>query len=239
MSAARPGESLSPFFDRYVYKQTPLKEFLDKYELALHKKHKEEYIADIESRSSSPSLKTRCSFELQLSSMYTREIFIKFQHEVEEIYSCFGTTQLHADGPVIIFLVKERILGEGTRREIRDFEVLYSRTAGEVRCICRCFNFYGYLCRHSLCVLNFNGVEEIPPNYILSRWKKDYKRLYVPDHSPGGADGTDRIQWCNQLSRSALQVVEEGIISLDHYNVVLQAFQESLSKVHDVELKQK
>ncbi|XP_028204299.1 uncharacterized protein LOC114388164 [Glycine soja] len=238
MSAARPGESISPFFDRYVHKQTPLKEFLDKYELALHRKHKEESFSDIESRSSSPLLKTRCSFELQLSRMYTREMFMKFQLEVEEVYSCFGTTQLHVDGPIIIFLVKERVLIEGNRREIRDFEVLYSRTAGEVRCICSCFNFYGYLCRHALCVLNFNGVEEIPHKYILSRWKKDFKRLYVPDHSSGGVNDTDRIQWSNQLFRSALQVVEEGILSLDHYNVALQSLEESLSKVHDVEQRQ-
>ncbi|KAL5140701.1 Protein FAR1-RELATED SEQUENCE 6 [Glycine soja] len=241
MSAARPGESINPFFDRYVHKQTPLKEFLDKYELALHKKHKEESFSDIESRSSSPLLKTRCSFELQLSRMYTREMFMKFQLEVEEVYSCFGTTQLHVDGPIIIFLVKERVLIEGNRREIRDFEVLYSRTAGEVRCICSCFNFYGYLCRHALCVLNFNGVEEIPHKYILSRWKKDYKH---PNHSSGGANDTDctndtdRIQWSNQLFRSALQVVEEGILSLDHYNVALQSLEESLSKVHDVERRQ-
>ncbi|XP_027338246.1 uncharacterized protein LOC113852205 [Abrus precatorius] len=238
MSAARPGESISPFFDKYVHKQTPLKEFLDKYELALHKKYKEESFADIESRRSSPLLKTRCSFELQLSRIYTREMFMKFQLEVEEMYSCFGTTQLHVDGPIIIFLVKERVLIEGNRREIRDFEVLYSRTAGEVRCICSCFNFYGYLCRHALCVLNFNGVEEIPHKYILSRWKKDYKRLYIPDHSSGSTDDNDRIQWSNQLFKSALQVVEEGIISLDHYNVALQSIEESLSKVHDVEQRQ-
>lgn len=239
MSASHPGEGISPFFDRYVYKQTPLKEFLDKYELALNKNHTEESFADIESRSSSPLLKTRCSFELQLSRMYTREIFTKFQFEVEEMYSCFGTTQLHVDGPIIIFLVKERVLIEGSRREIKDFEVLYSRTAGEVRCICSRFNFCGYLCRHALCVLNFNGVEEIPHKYILSRWKKDYKRLYIPDHSSGStADDTDHIQWSNQLFRSALQVVEEGIISLDHYNVALQAFEESLNKVHDAEQRQ-
>ncbi|KAJ1420949.1 Zinc finger, PMZ-type [Sesbania bispinosa] len=215
-------------------------EFSNKLNLkkALHKKHKEESFSDIESRSSSPLLKTRCSFESQLSRMYTREIFMKFQFEVEEMYSCFGTTQLHVDGHIIIFLVKERVLIEGNRREIKDFEVLYSRTAGEVRCICSCFNFYGYLCRHALCVLNFNGVEEIPYKYILSRWKKDYKRLYVPDHSSGSADDTNRIQWSNQLFRSALQVVEEGIISLDHYNVALQAFEESLSKVHEVEQRQ-
>ncbi|BBG99129.1 FAR1-related sequence 6 [Prunus dulcis] len=237
MSAARPGETLSPFFDRYVHKQTPLKEFLDKYELALQKKHKEEALADIESRSSSPTLKTRCSFEFQLSKVYTREIFKKFQFEVEEMYSCFSTTQLHVDGPIIIFLVKERVVVEGNRREIRDYEVLYNRAAGEVRCICSCFNFYGYLCRHALCVLNFNGVEEIPSKYILSRWKKDFKRIYIPDHGSSNADDTDRMQWFNQLYRSALQIVEEGVISLDHYKVALQAFEESLNRVHDVEDK--
>lgn len=238
MCAAQPGDTLNPFFDRYVHKQTPLKEFLDKYELALQKKHKEENLADIESRSVSPTLKTRCSFELQLSRIYTREIFKKFQLEVEEMYSCFSTTQLHVDGPIVIFLVKERVLGEGNRREIRDFEVLYNRTAGEVRCICSCFNFYGYLCRHALCVLNFNGVEEIPSKYILSRWKKDYKRLYIPDHVCNNVDATDRVQWFNQLYRSALQVVEEGVISLDHYKAALQTFEESLNRVHDVEEKQ-
>lgn len=238
MSAALPGEALNPFFDRYVHKQTPLKEFLDKYELALQKKHKEETNADIESRSSGPMLKTRCSFELQLSKLYTREIFKKFQFEVEEMYSCFSTTQIHVDGPIIIFLVKERVMCEGNRREIRDYEVLYNRSAGEVRCICSCFNFYGYLCRHALCVLNFNGVEEIPSKYILSRWKKDYKRLYIPDHGSNRVDATDRVQWFNQLHRSALQVVEEGVISLDHYGVALQAFEESLNRVHEVEEKQ-
>lgn len=238
LSASRPGENLSPFFDKYVHKQTPLKEFLDKYELALQKKHKEETLADIESRNSSPELRTRCSFELQLSKLYTREIFKRFQFEVEEMYSCFSTTQLHVDGPIIIFLVKERVLAEGNRREIRDYEVLYNRSASEVRCICSCFNFYGYLCRHALCVLNFNGVEEVPSKYILSRCKKDYKRFYVPDQGSYNVDSIDHMQWFNQLYRSALQVVEEGAISLDHYKVALQAFEDSLNRVHVVEEKQ-
>lgn len=239
MSTARPGETLNPFFDKYVHKQTPLKEFLDKYELALQKKHKEEALADIESRSSNPTLKTRCSFEFQLSKVFTKEMFRKFQFEVEEMYSCFSTTQLHVDGPNIIFLVKERVMGEANRREIRDYEVLYNRTAGEVRCICSCFNFYGYLCRHALCVLNFNGVEEIPSRFVLSRWKKDYKRLYIHDHlvSNNVDSISDRVQWFNQLYRSALQIVEEGVISLEHYKVALQTFEESLNRVHGVEEK--
>lgn len=237
MFAARPGEIVSPFFERYLHKQTPLKEFLDKYELALQKKHKEETAADIESRNSNPPLRTRCSFELQLSKVYSREIFKKFQSEVEEMYSCFSTTQLHVDGPIVIFLVKERVLADGNRREISDYEVLYNRTASEVRCICSCFNFYGYLCRHALCVLNFNGVEEVPSKYILPRWKRDYKRIFIPDQGPNNVDSVDRVQWFNQLYRSSLQVVEEGAISLDHYNATLQAFEESLNRVHEVEEK--
>ena len=225
------------FFDKYVHKQTPLKEFLDKYELALQKKHKEEVLADIDSRNSNPELKTRCSFELQLSTVYTREVFKRFQLEVEEMYSCFSTTQLHVEGPVVLFLVKERVMVEANRREIRDFEVLYNRAAAEVRCICSCFNFYGYLCRHALCVLNFNGVEEIPLKYILPRWKKDYKRLHIPEQGSGNAVVTEGIQWFSQLYRSALQVVEEGVISLEHYKVALQAFEESLHRFHNVEHK--
>lgn len=235
MSTAQPAEILHPFFGKHVHKQTPLKEFLDKYELALQKKHKEETLSDMESRSSSPVLKTRCSFEQQLSKIYTKEIFQKFQLEVEEMYSCFSTTQIHVDGPYVIFLVKERVLGEGNRREIRDYEVYYNRGSAEVVCICSCFNFSGYLCRHALCVLNYNGVEEIPPKYILPRWKKDYKRLYAPDHANSNIDHCDRIQWFNQLYRSALRVVEEGVISLDHYKTALQAFEESLNRVHNVE----
>uniref|UniRef100_A0A7N1A8K1 Protein FAR1-RELATED SEQUENCE n=1 Tax=Kalanchoe fedtschenkoi TaxID=63787 RepID=A0A7N1A8K1_KALFE len=125
IAAASQGDNISPFFDKYVHKQTPLKEFLDKYEFAVQKKHKEESLADIESRNWTPILKSRCSFELQVSKAYTKEMFNKFQFEVEEMYSCFSTMQLHVNGPITIFLVKERILVEGNRREIRDFEAQF------------------------------------------------------------------------------------------------------------------
>ncbi|GER48449.1 FAR1-related protein [Striga asiatica] len=229
-------ESLNPIFDKCLHKQTPLKEFLDKYELALQRKQREETSADMESRGSNPELRTRCPFEIQVSKIYTRAMFERFRVEVMEMYSCFHTMQVHADGPVSIFVVKERVaaaLQEGNRREVREFEILYNRGAGEVRCICGCFNLYGYLCRHALCVLNFNGVEEIPARYILSRWKKDYKRLCVSGRGSGGCDSTGRVEWMGQLYRRAVQVVEEGVISLDHYKVALRAFEESLERMDE------
>ncbi|CAN4088591.1 unnamed protein product [Withania somnifera] len=181
MATSGSNETLTAF-DKYMHKQNPVKEFLDKYELALQKKFKEEVLADMESRNSNPELKTRCSFELLLSKLYTSDIFKRFQLEVEDMYPCFSTTQLHVDGQI-------------------------------------CFNFYGYLCRHALRVLNFNGVEEIPSKYILSRWKKDYKLLCASDPESSSIESTEQVQWYSQLYRSALLVVEEWVTSIDQYKV--------------------
>lgn len=113
----------------------------------------------------------------------------------------------------------------------RNFEVMYDKAGAEVRCMCSCFNLNGYLCRHALCILNYNGVEEIPFQYILSRWRKDFKRLYVPDLGSNNVDITNPVQWFDHLYRRAMQVVQEGMISQDHYMVSWQAFKESLNKV--------
>ncbi|KAJ9692726.1 hypothetical protein PVL29_011691 [Vitis rotundifolia] len=230
LSTFQQGESISSFFNGYVHEQTSLKEFFDMYEFILQKGHQKEALDDFESRDSTPTLKTRCFYELQLSNAYTKEIFEKFQGEIEMMSSCISITQLHANGPIVTYIVKERE-GDVNMREVRNFEVMYDKAGAEVRCICSCFNFKGYLCRHAMCVLNYNGLEEIPLQYILSRWRKDFKRLYVPDLGSNNVDITNPVQWFDHLYRRALQVVEEGMTSQDHYMVAWQAFKESLNKV--------
>ncbi|XP_057504767.1 protein FAR1-RELATED SEQUENCE 8-like [Actinidia eriantha] len=230
MFTSQPGEITSPFFDGYVHKQTTLKEFFDMYELVLQKKYQKESLDDFESKESSPMLKTSCPYELPLSEMYTKEIFLKFQEEVEMMASCLSVTQIHANGPIITYMVKEQE-EDGDLRGIRNFEVMYDKAGVEVRCICSCFNFKGYLCRHALCVLNYNRVDEIPIQYVLSRWRKDFKRMYVPDLGSNSIDITNPVQWFDHLYKRALQVVEEGMTSQDHYMVAWQAFKESLNKV--------
>jgi zinc finger SWIM domain-containing protein 3 len=74
-------------------------------------------------------------------------------------------------------------------------------------------------------------VEEIPPLYILARWRKDLKRFYVPDGGSNNIDIANPVQWFDHLYRRAMQVVEEGMISQDRYMVAWQAFKESLNKV--------
>ena len=231
LSTFQQGESMNSFFNGYVHEQTSLKEFFDMYEFILQKGYQKEAVDDLESRDTTPTLKTRCYYELQLSSVYTKEIYEKFQGEVGMMSSCIGITQLHAVGPIVTYIVKEREGGDVNTRDVRNFEVMFDKAGAEVRCICSCFNFKGYVCRHAMCVLNYNGLEEIPPQYILSRWRKDFKRLYIPDLGSNNVDITNPVQWFDHLYRRALQVVEEGMTSQDHYMVAWQAFKESLNKV--------
>ncbi|XP_062164703.1 protein FAR1-RELATED SEQUENCE 6-like [Alnus glutinosa] len=231
----RENEGLITFFDGYVHKHTSFKEFVDKYDLALHRKHLKEAMADLESRKPSLESKTRCNFEVQLSKMYTREIFQRFQSEVEGMYSCFNTRQVSVNGPIMTYIVKERVEVEGNEKEVRNYEVLYETTQVDIRCICSLFNYKGYLCRHALNVLNYNGVEEIPPRYILPRWSKDFQCRYALDNNSSNIGVYNPLYCYNYLHKHALPIVEEGAQSQQHYKIALQELEELLNKFNVVE----
>lgn len=230
ISGFQRGDNVSSFFEGYIHHQTSLQEFFYLYELVLEKNRQKEAIDDSESRHMNPLLRTSCYYELQLSRLYTKSIFIKFQEEVVSMSSWVNITQVHVNGPITTYHVKER---EGDRNlaDLWNFEVTYDKAGPEVRCMCSCFNFNGYLCRHALCALSYNGVEEIPSHYVLSRWRKDIKRSNVPEFGSNSVDTSNPVQCFDHLYKRAMQVVDEGIASEDHFTVAWQAFKESLNKV--------
>ncbi|BFG20950.1 hypothetical protein CerSpe_072240 [Prunus speciosa] len=120
MFLVQPSEVVSSYFEEILHKDTHLKEFLDKYDQVLQTHHQLEALADLDSRYSSSMLKSRCYFELQLSKVYTNDILRKFELEVEGMYSCFSTSKLNADGPVVTYIVQEQTEVDGNRREMRD-----------------------------------------------------------------------------------------------------------------------
>ncbi|XP_021731796.1 protein FAR1-RELATED SEQUENCE 8-like [Chenopodium quinoa] len=232
--AVQAGES-SPFFAGHIHERTSVKEFFDLYDVIIEKKRLKEALDDLESGGSNLLLRTRCYYELQLSKFYTKQIFEKFQVEVEMMSCCVTINQVHTSGPVTTYVVKE--CENGGIKELSNFEVMYDKAAFEVRCVCGGFYLNGYLCRHALSVLNLNGVEEIPFSYILQRWRKDCKQLYVPDLVSNAIDISNPTQWYDHLHKRAMQVVEAGMVSQDHYMVAWQAFLESLNKVRLTEEK--
>ncbi|MBA0810662.1 hypothetical protein Gohar_002632 [Gossypium harknessii] len=234
MIPIRENESLNAFFDGYVHKHTSFKEFVDKYDLALYRKHLKEATADVQSKNSSFELKTRCNFEVQLSKAYTKEIFDKFQSEVEGMYSCFNTRQVTANGPIITYIVKERVETEGNEKEVRSYEVLFETNQVDIRCICSLFNYKGYLCRHALNVLNYNGVEEVPSRYILRRWCKDFKFQHV-DLGSTDIDVYGPVYRRSHFHNCAVPIVEGGAQSEERYKIALHELQELLNKFNLVD----
>ncbi|CAM8970757.1 unnamed protein product [Rhodiola kirilowii] len=230
MYGIKQGDPMTSLFDGSVQRNTSLKELVDLLDGFVQRQCKNETLDDFESRESSAILRTRCYYESQLSTIYSKEIFEKFQFEVEMMSKCFNIAQVHASGTSVTYMVKERF-GEGQLMSTREFEVMYDKSGTEVRCICSGFNFKGYLCRHTLCILNFNGVEEIPSQYILSRWRKDIRRSYIPDVGSNDIDITNPVQWFEQLHKRAVQISEEGMRSLDHHQIAWEALKVSLNKV--------
>ncbi|KAF8393578.1 hypothetical protein HHK36_021822 [Tetracentron sinense] len=88
MSPTQRSESMNAFFDKYVNSQTYLKEFVDKYEMALKDKYEKEIKIDFESFNGCPVLTTECCFEIQLSKVNTKGIFKKFQREDQVMRLC-------------------------------------------------------------------------------------------------------------------------------------------------------
>ncbi|GMN45454.1 hypothetical protein TIFTF001_014643 [Ficus carica] len=173
---------------------------------------------------------------LQLSKVYTKEIFKRFQSEVEGMYSCFNTRQVNVNGAIVTYIVKERVEVGGTEKEVKYHEVLYETTQVDIRCICSLFNYKGYLCRHALNVLNYNGVEEIPSRYILPRWSRDFKCRCLLDHvSSSSIDSYNPMYWYNHLTKLALPVAEEGAQSQERYKTALQELEALLNKFNIVE----
>lgn len=50
------------------------------------------------------------------------------------------------------------------------FLVNWEEKSEEVKCLCHCFEYKGYLCKHCLAVLYHLGVLKIPLRYILEQW---------------------------------------------------------------------
>lgn len=132
MLPIKEDEGFSPIFDGYAHKHATIKEFVDKYDLALHWKYLKEAMEDQESRNSSSELRTKCNFELQLSKIYTKEIFKKFQTEVEGMYTCFNTQKVSTNGPITMYVVKEIVEVEGVKNKVRSYKVLFETTQVDV-----------------------------------------------------------------------------------------------------------
>ena len=115
--------------------------------------------------------------EKQFQSAYTIAKFKEFHSEfVGQI--CYSLSPSKSGDVLFEYEIKENVSFEGKCRRVT-FTVCFKECSNEATCSCRLFEFRGILCRHQIMVFIYNGIEQVPEQYILRRWSKTVKRSHT------------------------------------------------------------
>lgn len=226
MSIVHYKERVNLFFDGYLYPQTCLKDFLSKYEVALHSKYEIEAQADYESFYKARILVSKYHMEEQLSKLYTLSIFKMFQNELKGVLYC-KVLLIKVDASISTFKVKDcPFIDEIEKSQSKDYDVLYNIDGFQVHCSCGFFQFRGILCRHALSVFKLQQVYGIPARYIIDRWRKDYKQLNMLSRKSKDSLNINAMERYDNLSMRCLNLVDIGVMSDEKYQLALKLIRE-------------
>ncbi|CAM0878002.1 unnamed protein product [Alopecurus aequalis] len=211
-------ESPAAFFGDSLRQLTTLVTFLNSYMILVQNKYKMEQQDDFESLSSGRVLVSKFPMEEQLSKLYTLNMFVKFQDELKSTMQC----QVQLDGSASSFIVIDLAAEPGTEMVNKKYEVVHCMETNRMECNCGLFQFCGIVCRHALSVLKWQQVYDIPPCYVLDRWRSDYKQLHALDNPLKDFVSSNHVERYDQVSLQCLRLVEIGMVSDEKYQHALK-----------------
>lgn len=217
MCTIQRAESVNSFFDKYVHKKTSAQEFVKQYEAFLQDRYEEEGKADSDTWTKQSMLKSPSPFEKSVSGLYTHAVFKKFQVEVLGAVACHPKEE-RQDESSVTFQVHDV-------EKDQEFTVTWNEMKSEVSCMCRLFEYRGYLCRHALIVLQICGISAIPSHYILKRWTKDARSRHLLVEEPEQLQS--RVQRYNDLCQRAMKLSEEASMSQDSYGLAAHSLEQT------------
>ncbi|KAL8105212.1 protein FAR1-RELATED SEQUENCE 7-like [Apium graveolens] len=209
---------MKPYFGTLLTAQTPINEFLLRYEKGLEQRREEERKEDFNSFNIQAALHTKDPIEEQCRRLYTLTMFKVFQKELLECYGYVGI-KLNMEGVISRYMVQK--CGNGDERNT----VAVNASNLNISCSCKMFECEGILCRHALKVFQIMNVRELPSRYILHRWTKNAKYGILRDtDSGGGQDFKALMLW--SLREEAANYIEAGVTSLERYKLAFEIMQD-------------
>ncbi|XP_073001187.1 protein FAR1-RELATED SEQUENCE 5-like [Typha latifolia] len=166
MKSVQQKESLSSELKKHLSPETDLLSFFEHYERLLDERRFAELQADWnagQSTKKAPSMRML----RQAANAYTPAAFKMFEREFELYMDCM----LYKSGEVGTISEYKVTVEENPK----DHFVKFDSLDGTINCSCKKFEFVGIPCRHVLKVLDTRNIKELPPQYILKRWRKDAK----------------------------------------------------------------
>ncbi|KAK6146121.1 hypothetical protein DH2020_019990 [Rehmannia glutinosa] len=199
--------------------QTPLNEFIVRYEKTLVQRREEEGKEDFNSFNLQAVLHTKDPIEEQCRRLYTIIMFKVFQKELLECYSYVGI-KINVEGAISRYLVQK--CGNGDERNT----VAFNASNLNISCSCKMFEFEGVLCRHALKVFQIMNIRELPSRYILHRWTKNAKYGILRDADSGGGVQDFKALMLWSLREEAWNYIKAGAASLERYKLAFEIMQE-------------
>lgn len=212
-------DGMKPFFGNILTSQTPLNEFILRYEKGVEQRQEEEKKEDFSSFNLQPVLHTKDPIEEQCRRLYTISMFKVFQKELLECYGYAGI-KLNVEGAISRYLVQKCGNGEESKT------VAFNASNLNISCSCKMFEFEGVLCRHALKVFQIVNIRELPSRYVLHRWTKNAKYGILRDVDSGGSyqDYKPLMLW--SLREEARNYIEAGATSIERYKVAFEIMHE-------------
>ncbi|RYR34923.1 hypothetical protein Ahy_A10g049988 [Arachis hypogaea] len=149
MKSTQRSESMHSFFNKFITRNSSLRQFMKQYDNCLVSREQAEREFDAVNFHTVIPCAIKSAIEAQFQHVYTHEKFKEVQAQFRGKVNCI-TRSMHST------------LGFTTYEVVE--QVFYST-----------FN-KGILCRHSLSILSFERVDNVAPKYILERWSKNIKR---------------------------------------------------------------
>lgn len=212
-------ETFESFFGTLVNGQTPLREFISRYEHGLEKRREEERKEDFNSFNAQALLQTKEPVEEQCRMLYTLAIFKIIQNELVQSHYYLGI-KTYEEGVISRYLVRK--CGNDNESHV----VTFSAANVNVSCSCQMFEFEGVLCRHVLKVLNMLNIKEIPSRYILHRWTRNAEYGIVADIGSSVSSQELKTLMVWSLRETARNFVDCGATSIEKYKLAYEIMRE-------------
>ena len=159
-------ESFNHELKKHLSPDNELLCFFDHYGRMLEERRFAELQADVHAN---PNVEKFPSVRIlkQAASAYTHAAFEMFEREFDLCMDCmlYSCSEV---GTVSEYKVT-------TEEGIKDHFVKFDALDLTATCTCKMFEFVGIPCHHVLKVLDARNIKDLPPQYILKRWRKDVK----------------------------------------------------------------
>ncbi|XP_074342538.1 protein FAR1-RELATED SEQUENCE 5-like [Apium graveolens] len=177
MTTTSRSESMNSFFDEYVKASTGLKEFIENSQKTLESQYLWEVQADFDTEYKERRLFSNSSMEIHASKIYTKEMFKRFQKELQKSQS-FVVKSMKGCGDYLLkmYLVEKSTLPEINRRNF----FLKVSIDGSYSCTWKKFEHSGMICRHMIRYLNKKQKTMIPQDLVTMRWTINGNKVAGP-----------------------------------------------------------